>query len=854
MQNNFTSLNGSIHSLFNQRFSFKHLGVLVASVLAIVCAVWLPYALFWQLDGLLSLQQAQILGSFMFYGGIASFVAIAVVTRFRLSKDWSLKRNVGVFSVLLLVTLVFSSLLSAPVVAALTPLPSDSGPNGSSAYKFSIPFTPYEWFIGQFRDGSYYAVNGSDWNIMTIVEPWQPVAPWASLSTNLKALTEQCLSVTSSGVIFLKQVPFDLALIESIPENVKVACSYQDEYYEYINSADTSGSPYTVEVGAGVNVDNYIAKDSENRICFTSTDAFSLVNDVIDASPEIVVQDGALRTGTGKNVDIQLGLGIFKGAETIQFPPFSTVKLNGVNRGEWLDINIVTPTSYFGGTLLYYTGNSGCAINCSGYGSPPYPTTAVFLSNMEIRVHNPDSIVTTAAVNLRGLITGAVTSINILTDNIPGTNNVYYGLDARSGASSNDKEYSHIMISGFRMNGFVTDTSHAKVEYIDVSNIGGEAYSSGFSIQRGDGTSFSNLHAFSCTYGLNWASGPNPLVIDGAHFETNAHNVIPDLYATAVLHLINPVFEHINEYKGYLANTSRVVLTNPVFKTGGPFYTETTNTITDAYDGMTIDHGLGAATLPVAAGWITVTSNNATTPAIVGYYNPTPATFTLSLKDTTGASLTGQTVTWKAGIYPTNPTMYAHQVFASDFRSPTFSDWTHISSPAPTIQSDIVPVGVTSAAKMNLTGGNSMSCTKTATAQLYNDVSFWVYVTAPPASAKSLVLAKLWTSTQNQILLRNNTGTLFFIMTAAGNMYDNSSYSVSLNTWYYIRVQYNVDATNGYAKMYVGSSPTTTQLIINQTGLNTGTTGVGSVDLLAHYNDVPVTGDVYYAGFVWNNS
>ena len=45
-------------------------------------------------------------------------------------------------------TLVFSSLLSAPVVAALTPLPSDSGPNGSSAYKFSIPFTPYEWFIG----------------------------------------------------------------------------------------------------------------------------------------------------------------------------------------------------------------------------------------------------------------------------------------------------------------------------------------------------------------------------------------------------------------------------------------------------------------------------------------------------------------------------------------------------------------------------------------------------------------------------------------------------------------------------------------------------------------------------------
>lgn len=283
MQNNFTSLNGSIHSLFNQRFSFKHLGVLVASVLSIVCAVWLPYALFWQLDGLLSLQQAQLLGSTMFYGGIVCFVAIAVVTRFRLSKDWSLKRNVSVFSILLLVTLVFSSLLSAPVVAALTPLPSDSGPNGSSAYKFSIPFTPYEWFIGEFRDGSYYAVNGSDWNIMTIVEPWQPVAPWSSLSTNLTALTEQVLSVTPNGTIFLKQVAFDLALMNSIPPNVKVACSYQDQYCEYINSADSSGSPYTVEVGAGLNNGYYIAKDSENRICFTSTNQNTTISNVFSA-------------------------------------------------------------------------------------------------------------------------------------------------------------------------------------------------------------------------------------------------------------------------------------------------------------------------------------------------------------------------------------------------------------------------------------------------------------------------------------------------------------------------------------------------------------------------------------------
>jgi hypothetical protein len=75
----------------------------------------------------------------------------------------------------------------------------------------------------------------------------------------------------TSGTLLLNGVAFDLALMNSIPANVKVACSYQDQYCEYINSADSTGSPYTVEVGAGLNNGYYTAKDSENRICFTST-------------------------------------------------------------------------------------------------------------------------------------------------------------------------------------------------------------------------------------------------------------------------------------------------------------------------------------------------------------------------------------------------------------------------------------------------------------------------------------------------------------------------------------------------------------------------------------------------------
>lgn len=309
MQNNFTSLNGSIHSLFNQRFSFKHLAALVASVLVILCAVWLPYALFWQLDGLLSLQQAQILGSTMFYGGIASFVAIAVVTRFRLSKDWSLKRNVGLFSVLLLTTLVFSSLLSAPVVAALTPLPSDSGPNGSSAYKFSVPFSEYKWFVSQFRDGTYYAINGSDWNIMTIVEPWQPVAPWAALAGNKTALVEQVLSVTDPGKVLLNELSFDYAL--TVPENVTVVESLNGLTRSFINSANSQGSPYTVSVDT-VNPTYYLAQDSADRYIneWSSTNAFTVIQSTLLQNSRVFFKNGDYNVGSNtlwvNNSNVQL--------------------------------------------------------------------------------------------------------------------------------------------------------------------------------------------------------------------------------------------------------------------------------------------------------------------------------------------------------------------------------------------------------------------------------------------------------------------------------------------------------------------------------------------------------------------
>jgi hypothetical protein len=102
-------------------------------------------------------------------------------------------------------------------------------------------------------------------------------------STNQTGLQDTVLSAVTSGEIRLNEVAFDLALINSIPANVQVVCSYGDEHYTYINSADSLGSPYTVSVGVGVNSGYYLAADSGSRICFTSTNQSATIQNTINA-------------------------------------------------------------------------------------------------------------------------------------------------------------------------------------------------------------------------------------------------------------------------------------------------------------------------------------------------------------------------------------------------------------------------------------------------------------------------------------------------------------------------------------------------------------------------------------------
>ncbi|MDI9577901.1 MAG: right-handed parallel beta-helix repeat-containing protein, partial [Thermoproteota archaeon] len=166
---------------------------------------------------------------------------------------------------------------------------SEAATTATTGYILDTPVSEHAWLIGAYSDGTYYAINGGTWDNMVA---GVGSTAWATYKTNSTALTAQVLAACTSGTIYMKDVAFDMNLFDDIHEGVRVICSYNAEYWEYINSADSSGSPYTVSVGSGVNVGYYLAADSEGRICFTSTNAATVINSALAKSGHILVNDG----------------------------------------------------------------------------------------------------------------------------------------------------------------------------------------------------------------------------------------------------------------------------------------------------------------------------------------------------------------------------------------------------------------------------------------------------------------------------------------------------------------------------------------------------------------------------------
>ena len=166
---------------------------------------------------------------------------------------------------------------------------SEAATTATTGYILDTPVSEHAWLIGAYSDGTYYAINGGTWDNMVA---GVGSTAWATYKTNSTKITELVLDSTTSGSIYMKDVAFDMNLFDDIPEGVRVICSYNAEYWEYINSADSSGSPYTVSVGSGVNNGYYLAQDKEGRICWLSINASYVINLVTVNGGLIFIRNG----------------------------------------------------------------------------------------------------------------------------------------------------------------------------------------------------------------------------------------------------------------------------------------------------------------------------------------------------------------------------------------------------------------------------------------------------------------------------------------------------------------------------------------------------------------------------------
>jgi hypothetical protein len=167
--------------------------------------------------------------------------------------------------VFFLIGLVVSGVVSVPLAQA--ELSAATG-----TYFLAVPPSTFDWLIGQFSSGTYYAINGSSWDDPLNVYQWigggESSAPWAAYKNDASAVEELCLAATSSGTIYLKEVPFDYNL--TIPADVQVIENMNGLTRVFIDATETVGGPYTVAADT-VNSGYYLVQDRDNRYIDTFT-------------------------------------------------------------------------------------------------------------------------------------------------------------------------------------------------------------------------------------------------------------------------------------------------------------------------------------------------------------------------------------------------------------------------------------------------------------------------------------------------------------------------------------------------------------------------------------------------------
>jgi hypothetical protein len=283
----------------NSKLSLIGLTVLAVSILMIFFSKPIVNDIGFRYFATSNFASASALNNFTFGVALLGYLLVGVGAGLFLFIGWTSRFRVDHASVHSQMRRVKAGFLIAAFLLVAVSMVSTQQVNANSmsttGYYLATPYSPYDWLIGQYSTGLTYAINGSSWaNMMT----WPTPAPWASLTDNSTAVIEAALAATTSGVVYLKGVAFDLALMNSIPANVQVIASVGNQTLTFCNPSASQGSPYTIEVGQGQTKDYYTAKDSANRICWTSTNCSFVENNVNDA---LAGKGGTIIIASGQN-------------------------------------------------------------------------------------------------------------------------------------------------------------------------------------------------------------------------------------------------------------------------------------------------------------------------------------------------------------------------------------------------------------------------------------------------------------------------------------------------------------------------------------------------------------------------
>jgi hypothetical protein len=215
-------------------------------------------------------------GFFIRIVGVCIFVFVAYTTRFKVETR-NLKRQFTRLSsvvTFLLIAFIGISLVEVPLVRA-------ENVSAIGGY-LTTPFGVADWYIGNHTVGRYFAVNGSDWNDLTSVQPWQPSPIWLSYASNYTKLEEMALASITFGTVYLKEVPFNYNL--TVPANVQVVENVNGLTRTFVSSGSSEGSPFTVSVDTRV-AGYYLVADRMDRVInsWTSTNAGTLLNNTCSA-------------------------------------------------------------------------------------------------------------------------------------------------------------------------------------------------------------------------------------------------------------------------------------------------------------------------------------------------------------------------------------------------------------------------------------------------------------------------------------------------------------------------------------------------------------------------------------------